>query len=343
MGKSQQSKKNFSLLPILFVAAISLLISFVVHKSSVNMNNRDSAYYENNLLRDNYPYKKDLNYKRKIINDAEKYSLADLDFIVGPQELEHFLQNYNDDFSFYAYDKYNPPKNFHLTEKKLRANLNLHSLISDGNMNIKDILNEAADYADAVSKEYPGQYYLLAITDLNTIAGCKYIIDTVTSNKDKYKNLKIVLGVEIPTTMQPNDKLNQSSKVNILALCINPFDKKMKKEFSGGFLGSSKNKERYFDETTDFLNSQENLVYGIAKPLQEDSGSFRQNILNLDGVLTHYVNKCPNAVKFVEAYYSPYIYHRTPETNYMFEISDILNLYKIGSLELMSDSIFNPY
>lgn len=342
MGNKITNKK-FSILPILVFIFASCLITFVNHQSTININNRNNARYENEMLENGYLYKSDLDYKKKMSSDAGNFSIKDFEIVMGPQELEQYLRKFNPDFHNYAYGQYNPPKGTYLSQKKLRANLNLHSLISDGNMNVKNILNEAAEYADELAKDHPNQKYIIAITDVNDISSCKYIIKTIKADKDKYKNLRIVFGVEIPTTLEANNFVKQNTKVNILALCINPFDKKMKKEFSNSLLGSIEPKERDFDSMISFLNSQDFLIYGISKPLQNEFSSSRQSLVYIESLLNYYISNNPKTIKFVEAYYDPYIYFKTFESSFLLEATEILNLYRIGSLELFGDSIFNTY
>ena len=317
-------KKSFSPLSLLLFIFFTLMIFFVNQQSTININNRNNTNYENNLKKNNYSYQDDLNYKKKLSEDSKTFSISDLDFIIGPQELEQYMQKFDADFHNYAYGIYNPPKDTYLSQKKLRANLNIHSLISDdGNINIKNILNEASDYADALASEYPNQKYIIAVADVNNISNCKYIIKTIKSNKEKYKNLKIVLGVEIPTTLEANNIIKQKSKVNILAFCINPFDKNFKKEISKTIFDNKE--ERDFDETIDFRNSQDYIIYGISKPLQNNSDSIKDNLRYLETLLTYYANRDSKPVKFVEAYYDPYIYFKTSESSFLLEAAEILN------------------
>ena len=101
--------------------------------------------------------------------------------------------------------------------------------------------------------------------------------------------------------------------------------------------------ENDYDHTVDVLNKQNYLIYGIVKPLQNLSGSTKENQKHVDNILAYYVKNNPKEIKFVETYYSPYVYRHTTEAKALIETADIFKLYKIGSLELHGDSIFNVY
>lgn len=344
MGKknSKQVKvRNSS--PILPLLIIVLLVyfgfNFLTKQSNMNISRKNDALYEQNLKNQNYAYMDDIRYKKDIVKQAKKYSLHELDFVMGPQELKNYIEKYDNTPSAYAYERYNPVGGTYLKDKTLRANLNVHTIKTDGHMEVKEILDQAAEYADAVAIAYPTTKFIIGFADKDSLDNAPEIIDTVRKEPDKYKNIKVVFGIEISTTLESNDLIDESSKVSLLALGVNPFDKTLLRNFPRQSLFTSyENISHDFDDIVTILNEQNYLIYGIAKPLQYfDSVSDKYNYLKN---LFEYYNTQENKYKFIEAYYDPYTYSRSPEINQMNELSTHYRFHKVGSLSDYGDNLF---
>ena len=91
------------------------------------------------------------------------------------------------------------------------ANLHIHSKYSDGIMSVKQIIEHA--------KEIPNM--LVALTDHDTIEGCKEALELCPDNVD------MCLGVEISTVAINFPKQPNPMPVHLLVYGINPFDKKL--------------------------------------------------------------------------------------------------------------------
>lgn len=91
------------------------------------------------------------------------------------------------------------------------ANLHIHSKYSDGVMSVKQIIEHA--------KEIPNM--LVALTDHDTIEGCKEALELCPDNVD------MCLGVEISTVAINFPKQPNPMPVHLLVYGINPFDKKL--------------------------------------------------------------------------------------------------------------------
>ena len=339
--KEEQKKndKYFLFTAILVFIIIYFGVKFISNQSNINVNKRMSIAYENNLILNSYDFLEDLEYKKDIIRDSNLYSLADLDFLVGPKELKYYIKLYNDNYENYAYGRTNALKETPFLQRKLKANFNIHTVYTDGNLDIKSILDQAAEYSNALVKNFPNTPYIIAIADINSIAHCKTIIDTIKLNPNKYKNIKVVFGVEIPTVLESNEVVSQTSKVNLLALCINPFNVNMQKLFPKfGMFESYDAKEFKFDEMTEILNRDLFLSYGIAKPLQYTS--YVNNKTGYLESLIKYYNISNPGFKFIESYFNPYTYSKTSEAYYITDETNLPNIYKVGSLDYYGESIF---
>lgn len=77
-----------------------------------------------------------------------------------------------------------------------RADLHSHSLFSDGAVSVEQLLNEAAEYGDYLSKTN-GQKFLLALTDHDGVKGVKEALRIISQSPEKYKNVKFVPAAEL--------------------------------------------------------------------------------------------------------------------------------------------------
>lgn len=109
----------------------------------------------------------------------------------------------------------------YLENGEFKANLHCHTNHSDGLSDVKNILEQANKIADK------NGFFLLAITDHDTINGTKEALKIISSNPDKYKNLKVILGLEISTVAINFKNQKQPVSVHLLVYGINPFDKKL--------------------------------------------------------------------------------------------------------------------
>lgn len=101
------------------------------------------------------------------------------------------------------------------------ANLHCHTKNSDGLSSIENILNYANNIADK------NGFFLLGITNHDTIDGSKEALEILSSNPEKYKKLKVVLGLEISTVGINFKNQKEPVAVHLLVYGINPFDKKL--------------------------------------------------------------------------------------------------------------------
>lgn len=98
-----------------------------------------------------------------------------------------------------------------------KANLHIHSKYSDGEMDVKELL----ELTEKMSEKNPD--LLIALTDHDTIDGCKEVPKLI----DKYKNVNITLGVEISTVGINFPNQEKPLQIHLLVYGINPDDKKL--------------------------------------------------------------------------------------------------------------------
>ena len=187
----------------------------------------------------------DADYKKTLANEIKIENLSLLDSVAGENELK-FLLSKLDEQSFSPGNRTDKNKidTFDLSnikKHKFCANLHVHTNASDGTAPVEELLEAALKIAND-NAAFDGSGFLLSVTDHDTVENAQKALQIVVSDKEKYKNLKLVLGVEISTTA--TEFLNQQKTLDIhtLLYCINPFEKRL----------------------TDFLQKKMKLKYELA-------------------------------------------------------------------------------
>lgn len=108
-----------------------------------------------------------------------------------------------------------------------RINLHIHTKNSDGTLSVRELLDQAARYADyrkTINKDSP---LVIAISDHDTLEGSREAIKIIAQNPEKYKNIRFVPAIEF------NAKHN-SRQLEVLAYCINPFEEGLSRFVNSG-------------------------------------------------------------------------------------------------------------
>jgi AraC-like DNA-binding protein len=135
--------------------------------------------------------------------------------VIGSQELEAFLKQLKP-------KNFQPGKNLENVNKGIfKANLHMHTVNSDGHMTIESLLNQAADYANRI-KNPP---VLVAITNHDILDDAQKAIEIIGRDPEKYKNIRVVPGVELSCKYINPDQFNKPVQMELLGYCINPYDK----------------------------------------------------------------------------------------------------------------------
>lgn len=193
-----------------------------------------------------YEFAKDETYANKLLQSLNvKAPNADiLSPILGGEKYKAIIQAFSDSPQAYT----SGPSLLSKVEdgypldgvinRTFRISAHNHTTHSDGKLNIERFLNQAAAYADqvaktlkdtpdAIAKDAP---FTIAITDHDSIEGCKEAAKIIAQNPEKYKNLKVILGTELTVENKMlKDELNSPIQIHLVVNCIDPFDEKLNK------------------------------------------------------------------------------------------------------------------
>jgi len=183
-------------------------------------------------------FRTDYDYKTAILKalDIPELSVDSLKSIFGPAEFKSFIIKNSENARIYTpgirpAGKEAFADSFPLTNVEsltYGANLHIHTTNSDGRLTVENLLNQAVEYANKYFQKNK-KPFVIAITDHNTVEGCKEAVEILSKNPDKYKNLRIILGSEISVKedMLYGYKFRKPEKFHILTMCINPFEKRL--------------------------------------------------------------------------------------------------------------------
>lgn len=169
---------------------------------------------EQELLR----FPKDIGYRIKLLANA---GLSDVDYksirsILGPSEIQSTIKGYdNHEEYYYAGENGQNPES-------CQASPHIHTTASDGAYDIQTLLDDAAAHANKIMSRH-GKSFVIAITDHDTVRGTREAIRIIAQNPDKYRNLRVILGIEFTTydNILPN-VLRKPKNIDILAYGIDP-------------------------------------------------------------------------------------------------------------------------
>ena len=136
---------------------------------------------------------------------------------------------------------------YNIKNNLMRANLHIHTTASDGFLTVQDLLDKAAIYADETAKKYPyakQEPFTIAITDHDTTESAKKAIKIISNDPLKYKNLRVILGVEMTTYNDiATDIVNQPTNTHVLAYGIDPNEKVF-----NSFISNTKNQKQAIEQ-----------------------------------------------------------------------------------------------
>ncbi len=281
----------------------------------------------------------DVEYKEAIIRDSNNpnYELKNMNSIVGEKELAYIIKKYDKHPEYYMSDVNAPNDRLGVKNLTYRAGLHSHTTASDGALSPEETLDQAAKYADEVKAKHPFRQYpfIIAITDHYTTDGCKQAIDLIQKNPDKYKNLKIVLGMETTaTTHLPSDK-KEGTRIHILLWAVNPFDPQMDEI---NFLPN-------YTDTVKHLHALQYGLIGVAHPLRYFVRDNKYDDEKLKKVMhelfSEYSKLKDEKILFTEGYYQPYRFEVSDEIyKYTQDAAKQYGIYRTGSQDTHGRTIF---
>lgn len=192
-------------------------------------------------------FPEDISYRKNLLGvSATEESVANLRPIIGPQEYKSILTEFSDSPIHYT-----PGRTLNTTlkdgyelegvpNKTFRATMHMHTVHSDGTMTVRELLAKSAKYADEVAEaiknnpEAKAKHapFTIAITDHDTVEGCKEAVQIISEDPEKYKNLRVVLGCEMSVENRMlGDELKKPVDQHIIVNVLNPFDEKLNQFF----------------------------------------------------------------------------------------------------------------
>ena len=284
----------------------------------------------------------DIEYKKSIIKESHNlfYKLENLRPVVGEEELSEFIRNNNKNPQIYT------PSTENIKNGIYRANLHMHTIQSDGKASVKERLDMAQEYAENKIKD---GYMYIAITDHNTILGAKDVVKVLQKYPNKYKNVKVILGMEVYTAFS-SKYYDKPVEIHVLNWCLNPYDKFLNKEF---FKPSSANKWNRTSPDRDFdyviLMMSKYAIPGIAHPIRYTNRIGNNKYKYMDEMMSRYVS-LTSKIPFAEGYYQVYprYYEKeffkgviSPYIEFVNNKADQHGITKTGSTDSHSFTIFD--
>ena len=175
-------------------------------------------------------FPKDMAYFKQLgknikLPDANLFKLTS---IIGPEELKNILSgasreafNVGEDFTKSQLTKSDYEN---LAKRGFSFNLHIHTNHSDGMMSVKDLLEQASEYANTLKEINPSSRFIIAITDHDTLESNKEALKIISKNPKKYENLGVVLGVELSAAYKNSEMFNSPLTYEMIAYSINPFE-----------------------------------------------------------------------------------------------------------------------
>ena len=324
-------KKKYLVSSILLASSMFVIVNHSL-KNSLNVDTPQFAIQKDALSSQEIS---DKDYKKQIIESShnDKYVLQNMGSIVGPAELKDFIAKNDSNPKIYT------PSESNIKNGVFDANLHIHTTNSDGQFGVVELLNQAADYA----KTLKNKPFYLAITDHNTVDGLKTVVDALQNNPEKYKNIRVVLGMEVYSKLQVVPGIIKNPvDIHVLCWAINPYDEELNRVF---IKKNPKNKYNYsyrtFDDAINLLK-RKGLV-GIAHPMRYVAyeNMVATKFEYYDYLIKHYAALNQGNTLFAEGYYQSYKKAEEKELiNYVNSEFAKKNIMRTGSTDSHGHSIF---
>ncbi len=211
------------------------------------------------------------------LKEGEEYKLNS---VMGKSQLQKLLDEFTpQDFTI--------GKNFEGAQNMtFRVNLHNHTRASDGKLTIGQFLEQARKYADRIAENTKSDNkppFTIAITDHDTLDGCREALKILSSDPEKYKNLKVVLGSEISVSNCDPNIVSRPLNFELVGYCQNPYDEKLVKILDNIRQTRQKNVEKFLEKITDKF-PEFNLNIDEAKEFHANLRTMRTNgVLYLAG------------------------------------------------------------
>ena len=279
---SDATNKNNAIQQIATVSAgVGAIIGGLIIHKNIKINKVEKALEEAFAAK----FPKDVEYRKSLLRaigipESKWFSIRS---IIGGQEYKAIVS----EFANYP-EAYTPGKSlltatqddYGLTgvfHRDFRISLHNHTIKSDGQMTVQELLDQAAAYADEVAKVNKSKVsvlaedspFTIAITDHDTVDGCKEALKIIAANPEKYKNLRVVFGAELSVENRVlGNNLTKPVPIHMVVNCINPFDKNLNEFLDATKVARKDVASKFFEEfKAELQNTQ---VQDVASRLSMD-------------------------------------------------------------------------
>ena len=221
----------------------------------------------------------------------------------------------------------------------------MHTTNSDGSVSAEFLMDQAQMYAE---NNLNGKPFYLAITDHNTVLGAKEVIKVLQKNPNKYKNIKVITGIEIFSGYK-NKYSEKPINIHVLAWCINPYDKFLNKEFYKKDLKNKWNRthpDPEFRNVLDYMSKRSIVV--IAHPARYLDSIVNEKENYISDLFKNYKSLNKGNVLFTEGYYQsnhlilkPFDQKAKAFLNYINKEAKECGIIRTGSTDVHGYSIFS--
>lgn len=273
----------------------------------------------NALKKETQIYPSDVAYRRQLMTNAGKspddyYKIRS---IIGKSEIESILNELHENPDAYSVGI----NNENIYNGNIRANLHMHTIASDGMLSAEDLLNKAVEHANKVAQKHPEfrqAPFTIAITDHDTTETAKEVVELISQDPLKYKNLRVILGVEFNTYNKIAPNISEgAANTHVLVYGIDPNEqlfnsfteqtKENKKELSAKMIMDANSVYQQVFKTSEKLFSVKQSEE-LLKPLRKGIVSFYSYThvyINSKMMLKEIVLKNPSIVEKLKKHKMP--------------------------------------
>ena len=307
-------------------------------------------------IQNTYAYNLDKSYKEALVRDSgnANYTVKNMAPILGEKELTKIIKKYDNHPEYFIADVNEKGDQIGVKELTYRGGFHSHTTASDGKMEPIDALEQARDYAQKVKSKHPFRKYpvILAYTDHYNTNGCKEVIDIIQKNPEKYKNVKIILGMETTAATHLSSDPKEGTRIHILLWAINPYAPEYENiNYYENFDIAMKD-ARVHEDWPDYrlvIKYTQSLKYGmvgIAHPLRYYVRDRKYDDAKLKEVMNElfkeYSQLKGDSILFTEGYYQPYKFDVSQDIyNYTADLAKQYGIYRTGSHDSHGNSIFS--
>lgn len=248
-------------------AGVGAIIGGLIIHKNIKINKVEKALADTFAAR----FPKDVEYRKSLLKaigipENKWFSIRS---IIGGQEYKSIVSEFANSPESYipgktlltaAQDDYDLDG---VIRRNFRISLHNHTTRSDGKMTVRELLDQAATYADEVAEANKHREnvlaqdspFTIAITDHDTVDGCKEAVKIIASNPDKYKNLRVVFGTELSVENRMlGNNLTKPVPLHMVVNCINPFDKTLNEFLNATKIARKNVAEVFFEDFVKELN-----------------------------------------------------------------------------------------